>query len=483
MTLRASLVFILAVTIWRIVWLAFDRTDLFVDEAQYWLWSQHLDFGYYSKPPMIAWIIGAVTGASGSSDIFWIRLCGPLLHAANALMLMAAARRVTSTENAAWVGASYIAIPAVTLSAYMFSTDVPLIFFIALTLWAYLGLIEKRSAGLALVMGLGVGCAFLSKYALLFLLPGGALALILIPQARIAIRDFVISVVTAALVAAPNLVWNLTHGGATVKHTEDIAKWDQMAIKPLKALEFFGAQFGVMGPVLFAALLYAGYRALRGRAEPRERILLWLSLPVVGLITLQALLAKAEANWAASAYAAGVIVSVMLLARLWPRGLPLSLALTGAVALAFPILPALPDTIPFGLVKRNMGRSEVSLRAEELARGAGLTVLVSDNRDMLADLFHTLRESKLTLKARAPEGFPENYYEQTFPYPPPVDTYERAMGYYDPAKRILFVTRKALACTKDAPKLLASWTPVSGYYLDRTIYAYETQAECLEPRG
>lgn len=481
MTLRASLLFIFAVTLWRIAWLAFDHTDLFVDEAQYWLWSQHLDFGYYSKPPMIAWIIAAVTDAAGSSDVFWIRLCGPLLHAANALMLMAAARRVTSPESAAWVGASYIAIPAVTLSAYMFSTDVPLIFFIALTLWAYLGLTERRSAPLAVVMGLGVGCAFLSKYALLFLLPGGAAALLLIPQARIAIRDFVISVVVAAIVAAPNLLWNLTHGGATVKHTEDIARWDQMALKPLKALEFFGAQFGVMGPVLFAALLYAGFRAIRGKAEPRERILLWLSLPVVGLITLQALIAKAEANWAASAYAAGAIVAVMLLARLWPRGLTLSLALTGAVALAFPILPAFPDAIPFGLIKRNTGRSEVSLKAEELARGAGLKVIASDNRDMLADLFHTLRDSNLTLRARAPEGFPENYYEQTFPYPPPEDSYARSMD-FDMAERVLFVTRKPFACEVAQPTLLATWTPETGYYRGRTIYAYQTQAECLEPR-
>ncbi|MCV3765460.1 ArnT family glycosyltransferase [Rhizobium sp. TRM95796] len=475
MTVRASLVIILAVTVWRIVWLAFDRTDLFVDEAQYWLWSQHLDFGYYSKPPMIAWIIAAVTGAAGSSDIVWIRLCGPLLHAANALMLMAAARRVTSPENAAWVGASYIAIPAVTLSAYMFSTDVPLIFFIALTLWAYLGLTEKRSVTLALVMGLGVGCAFLSKYALLFLLPGGALALLLIPQARIAIRDFAISVVVAALVAAPNLLWNLTHGGATVKHTEDIARWNQMALKPLKALEFFGAQLAVMGPILFAALLYAGFLTIRRRAEPHERILLWLSLPVVGLITLQALIAKAEANWAASAYAAGAIVAVMLLARLWPRGLTLSLALTGAIALAFPILPAFPEAIPFGLVKRNTGRAEVSLKAAELARAAGLTIIVSDNRDMLADLFHTLRDSKLTLKAQAPEGFPENYYEQTFPY--------ALQDGAEPGQKALFLTRKPLDCAAATPKLLVSWTPETGYYRGRTIYAYETQAGCLQPRG
>ena len=39
-------------------------TDLVLDEAQYWTWSRALDFGYFSKPPMIAWVI---RGASCST--------------------------------------------------------------------------------------------------------------------------------------------------------------------------------------------------------------------------------------------------------------------------------------------------------------------------------------------------------------------------------------------------------------------------------
>ena len=33
------------------------RAELYPDEAQYWLWSRTLDFGYFSKPPMVAWTI------------------------------------------------------------------------------------------------------------------------------------------------------------------------------------------------------------------------------------------------------------------------------------------------------------------------------------------------------------------------------------------------------------------------------------------
>lgn len=41
--------------------LNFTSLDLFGDEAQYLLWSQNLDLGYYSKPPLLAWILSGYT--------------------------------------------------------------------------------------------------------------------------------------------------------------------------------------------------------------------------------------------------------------------------------------------------------------------------------------------------------------------------------------------------------------------------------------
>ncbi len=145
MTARTGLFIILAVTLWRIITLHFDTTDFFVDEAQYWFWSQNLDFGYYSKPPMIAWFIRAMTELSGSDDIFWVRLCGPLVHMATAFLLMKLAGRVAGPKVEGWTGAIYITMPAVALSSVFFSTDVVLLFFMTIGLWAYFGLTEKRS--------------------------------------------------------------------------------------------------------------------------------------------------------------------------------------------------------------------------------------------------------------------------------------------------------------------------------------------------
>ena len=45
----AGVAAVVALTLYRIAFLWFDQTDLFVDESQYWLWGQKFDFGY--TPP------------------------------------------------------------------------------------------------------------------------------------------------------------------------------------------------------------------------------------------------------------------------------------------------------------------------------------------------------------------------------------------------------------------------------------------------
>ena len=50
------------VTALRIAYLAWGRLDLSPDEAHYWEWSRRLDLSYYSKGPLIAYLIAGPHG-------------------------------------------------------------------------------------------------------------------------------------------------------------------------------------------------------------------------------------------------------------------------------------------------------------------------------------------------------------------------------------------------------------------------------------
>src|SRR5512138_2505808 len=56
--------------------LAFAGTELYSDEAYYWLWSLRPAAGYFDHPPLVAWLIAlsgaAVPGETGVRILFWI---------------------------------------------------------------------------------------------------------------------------------------------------------------------------------------------------------------------------------------------------------------------------------------------------------------------------------------------------------------------------------------------------------------------------
>ena len=61
---------ILALFVLKIGAVFFTNFSLYGDEAQYWLWSKELDFGYYSKPPLLAWFLFGHTAFFGDSFFF-----------------------------------------------------------------------------------------------------------------------------------------------------------------------------------------------------------------------------------------------------------------------------------------------------------------------------------------------------------------------------------------------------------------------------
>ena len=121
--LRSASALVCAITAARLIALWFNKTDLFVDESQYWLWGQRLDFGYYSKPPLIAWVIRAVTEMASSDSPFWVRAPGAVFHGATALILGALAARLYSASAGLWVAVSYATLPMVALGSLLMSTD------------------------------------------------------------------------------------------------------------------------------------------------------------------------------------------------------------------------------------------------------------------------------------------------------------------------------------------------------------------------
>lgn len=409
----------------RLVLLAFNRTDLFVDESQYWLWGQNLAFGYFSKPPLIGLLIRVATTLAGSDAVFWVRMPGAVLHGATAMVLGALAARLYGAQAAFWVAVSYVTTPFSTVGSLLISTDTVMAPAYATALWGWFRLVETRALRFALLTGAAVGAACMAKYAGAYFLLGAGLSALVLPSMRIGWRNTALLLATFAVVIAPNVVWNLTHELATVHHTmSNIEPEDADEIQQGPSIEelydFVGGQFAVFGPILFGAFLLASVSALRRAWGSAQSALVMFSLPVLLIICVQALLSRAYANWALATYFAGTLLVVPYLLARAPRLLPVSVAINGAFALLLPILTITapsPQWHGRPLLHRYLGRTELSQQIIAAAQQVGVSVVQADDRDVLADLFYTGRTSGLRFYSDPPNGPPESYYEQMFPIP------------------------------------------------------------------
>lgn len=466
-----GLIGIALVTLWRVALLPLNRADLFVDDAQYWFWGQELAWGYYSKPPLIGWILRASTEIGGDG-MFWIRLPMALIHAATAILVALIGRRLFGDRIGGLAGFAFATLPAVALASLLVSTDTPMLFCFALAMLAQLHLTQRRSIPWALTLGAAIGTGLLAKYAMIYFPISAALAALLLPSARISWRDAGLAALLAAALIAPNLWWNATNSFATLHHTADNADLDGFEIFPLGLLKFWAGQFAVSGPILFTAALLA----LRGlRRDPTLRYLALMALPVLGIVSVQALISPsgANANWAAAGHIAAVIAGVSLLAsrRFWLRA---ALGLNLAISLGLPVATIFADSLRLGsgdlVMERYVGRADLSRHAAEIARGQGIGTLVSDNRALLADFFYTLRDSGLRIYAAPVEGFPPHHYAQKHPLTP---------GEGD----VLFIGRDPAGpvCKNGAiPRLVTSWTPAQGF-ITTEVFAFRLPRACWFP--
>lgn len=288
---------------------------LFYDEAYYLSWAQNLDWGYYSKPPMVAWLIAATTGFFGMAE--WaVKLSAPVLYAATALLCFAINKQLFNEKAGFFAGLTFLLMPLVSLNSLFVTTDAPQLFFWAAAFYAFLQAHKTNTWGWWLAAGCLGGLGLLSKYTFILLPVTFLLYAFVSQQGRSILINprFWIACILAVLILLPNLVWNYHHDFISFQHTSEISKHAENSLSFARMFEFLALQLLVFGPVMLLMLLVFGFKSTKADAIK----LLWcLFLPTLVVISLQALTARANMNWAAAAFVAASLLAGVYLSQLW----------------------------------------------------------------------------------------------------------------------------------------------------------------------
>jgi 4-amino-4-deoxy-L-arabinose transferase-like glycosyltransferase len=327
----ALVLVLIALSVWHAWVVTHVDAGLHVDEAQYWLWSKDLDWGYFSKPPMVAALIALSTDWLGDG-LLGVRALAMLCYPLTAVVLHAWVREVVSDvapgpqarpERAGQFAALvFIASPVAGLLGLVATTDAPLLLawsLAARALWRAWRDGRRRDY---LWLGLWLGLGLLSKYTMAAFVLSALGVLLLLPRRRAASAasrwaGLAWTALPALACLLPNLWWNAENGWPTLRHTAEITV-GAAARNPLRSEgEYLAGLLLLLGPVVVPWAL--AWRSARGRAAPpstpgarvgrpqARRFAGWLVLPLVALGALQALHAKAQVNWTAPALIGGVL--------------------------------------------------------------------------------------------------------------------------------------------------------------------------------
>ena len=415
---------LVALTAVRIVGLYTSTVDLFLDEAQYWDWSRELAFGYFSKPPLLAWVIAAAEPLCGSSEAC-ARIASPIFYLATCLMIYALGNILYSRTVAAWSALAVAFCLGVAFSSRIISTDVPLLLFWTVALFAYIKLLPAPDWRWAVVLGVALGLGMLAKYAMIYFVMSAICAAFVDREARVLLArpQTWIAFLIALLILSPNIYWNIANGFVTLKHTGDNISGDGMQFRPGRAGEFFGAQFGVAGPIVFATFLIILVRMWRIGITRQDRLMLAFAVPTLALITALSFFRGANANWAAPA-----ILSMTVVAAAWWARNRQSYALWLTVAIGVIVQAALlvGDAYAYRITvsalgrsadiyKRTLGWRELGERTAALTRSTQAPTVAAEGRAEVAELIFYLRNEPVRTLSWPIHKTPDDQFDLTRP--------------------------------------------------------------------
>ena len=416
------------------------------DELQYVAWSKDLDWGYFSKPPGIAfalWLWSLIDPLASELRLF-AQLCYGI-----SLIISFKFFRDDGLSFGRSMMASLIlgSTPLIGFAQWFFTTDALLLicWLMALAIaWRALKAQQFQCAWhwwslLGIVIAIGVLC----KHFMLFFWVGLFAYLVFI-RSKLLLQwgGMFLSFVVFSLVLIPHVIWLLEHPGTTIKHLIDLQGRTEQVIQATgnmngltgltiglrQAIEFIAAQWLGLGVGVLAVL------KIRSAMSDMQRWLLLHSITILVIFVIQAGVGRANANWAMPAtFSLGLVLIANYLHQATPDGFAhleqgmrskLSFWVISNLLIGFFIsfgAQALKFVKPEALIwidridpfHRQRGWNEFDRALAALSKPAAIPWGVSD-RDAAARILHRFGDGQLVY--RSLPGSKPNHFALRYPY-------------------------------------------------------------------
>jgi 4-amino-4-deoxy-L-arabinose transferase-like glycosyltransferase len=330
------------------------------DELYFLLCGRHLDWGYVDQGPLTP-ALGRLMDGIAPGNLVALRTPSALM-AGGAVVLVATTARELGAGRSAQLFAAFLAGVSgiVLVNGHQLNTSTTdLLVWLVAALCA-IRMLRTGDTRWALVIGLALGVGMLNKL-LPALLGAALLAGVAIAGPRRLLRDrrVLAAAGIAVLLAAPNLIWQATHGFPQLSVASSISSGDSSYSGRLEAVIL---QLQIISPYATPIWIAGLVALLRRPAWRAYRPLAWAWIVAFGIVLLAGGKGYYDAPLLLVLTAAGSIVTVDWARRgavALRRGLlavGAVIAVVGSAILLLPVLPA--DRLPGFVVDVNYDSGE-----------------------------------------------------------------------------------------------------------------------------
>jgi hypothetical protein len=298
--------FIAGTTLIRLAFAA--TTGLGVDESYMVTAGRVLSLGYFDHPPASWWLSWGAANLFGTEAPWAVRLPFILLFAVSSALLWRITCLVADQRAAFWavVVLNFSPVFGVTTGTWVLP-DGPLdtaLLGAALCLLHALPARGRRAFGWWAATGLCAGLALFSKYSAVLSMGGAFLYLLTNRQHRrwLGRPEPYVAAVLALAVFSPVLIWNATHGWASIAFQGDRAVG--LRIRPLMPIQTLAGEALFVLPWVWVPMMILFVRGFRRDTIWSQRLLVWLAAPPIVVFALISAWSSQRVlyHWAAPGY-------------------------------------------------------------------------------------------------------------------------------------------------------------------------------------
>ena len=369
--LRLGYVLLGAMLLGHFAYFAADRIELSAGEAVRWLWSKHLDFATFDRPPLVAYLqyLGVLLWGD---TVFGVRFFAPVLGALTGLVALRWVAREANGFVACMLILTATATPLLMAGFTLMTPDSLAVLFWMAALASGWTALQHNSTRAWMWTGVWMGLGALSSYLASLQWICWFVFFAMWPSARREFRrpGLYVALLIYLIFLLPAVIWNARNEWITLSILASRAGLDRGWTPTLRyAWEFIASEAALLNPVFFvgAAFMVAG--VWRSRVKSGFMVYLFsMSAPLFLFLLLYSLRARVEPNWIAPAVLPLFALMLLYSDERWRKGATwVRHALIAGIAVGWVVVVPLHET----LVIAKLTGNQLPVRFDPLTRVLG----------------------------------------------------------------------------------------------------------------